>query len=99
MKKLPQVSGLVLCDRVLFDTGTLEYTYSGVFHTLNLSFSDTPPHLLPRNQWPLRPFTVCGTLFNGDVEGRMELLVSHLEWEKATYRQRRWVSYRPGRLY
>ena len=47
----------------------------------------------------MRPFTVCGTLFNGDMEGVMEWVVTHLEWEKSIYRQRRWVSYKPGMLY
>jgi hypothetical protein len=99
MRKLPQVSGLILCDRTEVIPRKGEYSYIGVFNVLRLPFPQKSSRKTPKKDYPLRPFTVCGTLFNGQGEGILELTVANLALEETIDSYKRWVSYQAGMLY
>jgi hypothetical protein len=99
MRKLPQMSGLVLCDRIEVDPSKGEYSYVGVFNVLRLPFPKRTSKKTPKKNYPLRPFSVCGTLFNGEGEGVLELTVENLALEERIDSYQRWVSYQAGMLF
>jgi hypothetical protein len=81
--KLPEVTGLVVCERMDVDPATGTISLIGVAHTLHFSVFPTP----------VQSLTVYGTLFDGDGEGTMELGIVRLETEVEVYRYQRWHAF------
>jgi len=80
MTKLPEVAGLILCNRMEVNTAKVELCLAGLFHALSFS------------TWPAvaAPFTVYTELFDAEAEGTIELKVMRLETEGDVYRQTKW---------
>lgn len=80
--KLPEVVGLVLCDRMEVDPQARQMSLVGIAHSLFFRNFPSPP----------RSFTVYGALYDGTGEGTIELSVHRLETEKRIYRYQRWFA-------
>ena len=89
MKKLPRVSGLVLCERMEVDPQQGTYSLVNVFNQIR--FHGPGPLL--------KPFTVYGTLFNGVGEGLMELVVMNMATERDVYQYSKRYTYPDRRLF
>ena len=83
MQKLPQVSGLVLCERMEVDPSQGAYSLVNLFNQLRF----------PRPGPLLKRFTVYGTLLNGVGEGLLELVVMQLHTERDIYKRSFWYAY------
>jgi len=84
--RLPDVFGLILCNRLDVNPQVGQTSLQGIFQAL--SFSTFPS--------PTRPFTAYAALFDGEGEGTMELVIARLETEQDIHHYSRWVTL-PGR--
>jgi hypothetical protein len=84
---LPDVVGLVLCERISFAPDTGRVSLVDVFQSLR--FAEYPT--------PAQRFTVFSALYDGVGEGTLELAVTRVATEEAIYFYRRWITL-PGRL-
>lgn len=89
MVKLPEVLGLIPCERFHVDPQAGRMSLVGVF--LTLRFGVFPARM--------REFTVYAALFDARGEGEMRLTCSRLETEEDLYYNSWWSSYpTPGRI-
>jgi hypothetical protein len=86
MKRLPEVIGLVLCERMGVDVIAGQTSLVGLFQNrLYWAFPTEPQR-----------FTVFAALYGGEGEGTIELTCTRLETEQDVYRYQRWFIF-PGR--
>jgi hypothetical protein len=78
----PHVVGLTLCNRLDFNPATAELSLVGIFHTLAFRHWPTPEV----------SFTAFATLYGGQGEGTIELLIGRLDAEAVVHRYRRWYA-------
>jgi hypothetical protein len=81
--KIPEVVGLLLCERLSFDRATHFATLAGLFQSLR--FEQFPS--------PEKAFTVYAALYGGEGEGTIELTVMRLETEDDIYSYQRWFTF------
>ena len=87
--RLPQVMGLVFCERFGIDPLRHRVSLEGLFQALRF------------DRFPTRPqeFTVYAALYGIAVEGTIELEVVRLETEMEIYRYRKWVAFVGGTVH
>ncbi len=79
--KLPQVMGLVFCERL----NPLTFSLERLFQGRQFRRFPTPP----------QDFEVYVALYSDNAEGRLELLVRRMETEEDIYHHRQWLRF-PG---
>jgi|SRR6266568_1681894 len=88
MKKLPEVMGLVLCEKMHIDPALRRISLEGL--TLSLRSAVFP-------MFPMQ-LSAYAALFDGRGEGEMCLTCTRLETEKDIYYHKQWRSFpTPGR--
>ncbi len=84
--KLPQVMGLVFCERFTINATTHEASLDGLFQALRYrTFPGTP-----------QPFVVYVSLYGSSVEGTIEMRCTRLETETDVFSYRVWRSLPDG---
>jgi hypothetical protein len=82
---LPDVIGLILCERMAVDRSKPALSLVGLFVAKTFQRFPTPP----------QHFTVYAQLYGGSGEGTIALRVYNLETERDIYRHQRWTAW-PG---
>lgn len=89
MVKLPEVFGLVACERLHVDPHARQLSLVGVF--FQLRFASFPARI--------RELTIYAALFDARGEGELRLTYTRLETEEDLHYNSRWSSFpEPGRV-
>jgi hypothetical protein len=81
--KLPDVVGLMMCERIGPDPATGRVSLLGLFQALRFRTFPSPP----------QQFIVYTALYDGEGEGTMEVVASRLETAVNFHSSRMWITF------